>query len=96
MKMMLTMAVAVAFNVGTAGVVLADPGAPCEDENAATCPTSPNFDPWEWHRFHQGPASPNPPTSGPICQNQVGDESTPPEQQPDGCILPGGPDSPGG
>lgn len=88
MKMMLAMVATVAFNIGIAGVVLADPEDPCEDENSTTCPTSPNFDPWAEERRHQGPTSPNPPMSGPICQNQVGEESVPPGQQPDGCILP--------
>jgi len=99
MKMMLAMVATVAFNIGIAGVVLADPGDlgdPCEDENATTCPTSPDFDPWAEERYHQRPTSPNPPTRGPICQDQVGEESIPPGQQFDGCILPGGPVSPGG
>ncbi|MGZ9099196.1 MAG: hypothetical protein ACXW3O_05795 [Brevundimonas sp.] len=96
MRMMLAIAAAVALNVSAAGLVLADPtDDPCADPNASTCPSSPSFDPWAWHNWHQGPTSPNPPTSGPTCQNQIGDESLPPEQQNDGCILPGGPDSPG-
>jgi hypothetical protein len=87
-RKILALATAAALSLSVSGLAQADPNDPCEDPNASTCPDSPNFDPWAWHDFHQGPTQPNDPTTGPICQNQVGDESTPPEDQPDGCILP--------
>jgi len=89
MRALVTFATVVTLSLGGSSLAMADPtDDPCSDPNASSCPSSPNFDPWQWHGYHQGPSEPNPPIEGPICQNQVGDESTPPEDQPDGCILP--------
>ncbi len=94
MKMLLAMAAALALNVGSAGAASASLD-PCDDPDSPDCPTSPDDDPWWYEEDGQGPTDGADPVSGPTCQSQVGDESLPPEEQYSGCILPGGPKSPG-
>lgn len=96
MRLVLAMVAVLGLSAGSAGAVSTGID-PCDDPESSDCPSSPNYDPW-WYEGGNGPSGPTDgadPVSGPTCQNQIGDESLPPEQQNDGCILPGGPDSPG-
>jgi hypothetical protein len=62
---------------------------PCDVPGSDECRNSPDYDPWWWDPFYPDPGTPPPP--GPICQDQVGDESQPPPPQGSreaGCVLP--------
>lgn len=63
-----------------------DPNNPCAVPGSEACRNSPDYDPWWWEGYYPGPE----PVTGPICQNQVGDEGAPPSSDPreNGCVLP--------